>query len=382
MTNAYIPKSGRIGPLTIYDMVRVEGRTIVITQQPHQPAIDFSRMRVNGHKPVEIYSHTRIEPATTLYYDLDTPSVEISYLDWKSEVEINEFKPTEFLLVSGTLCKDDVLQAPDWIDYHRKHGVQHFLIYYNDSLNAGLLAKFEGAPVTFVEWSLPWSIPNHDGASQRGSEFVSVHGCQPPALAHMFHVTGRRAEWLFNHDLDEFAVSDRPLIHLLKGDVMMLSRQNVWIEGLNPLDRRTWHLSQAKADGAESAPKYAGKPLRVRTPRVHDCVDRGLWVENSKKAHLMHLVQCSGSPKEKINFTRPVKTAAMHPLAATLGDQAARQRASGSHFPNGKQAVHSSANSWSLAMSLFRNHGWRAAFFLMAKPWRALANCLARARKS
>ena len=111
-----------------------------------------------------------------------------------------------------TLVHNDAHILPEWMEYHRGLGVEHFYIYDNGSSDN--LTEVLGDHATLIPWEHPYyydapALPNPD-------QYGSIHGlgCQIPHQIHALYKYGPSCLWLGFIDDDEY-INAPPLAELL-----------------------------------------------------------------------------------------------------------------------------------------------------------------------
>jgi len=139
-------------------------------------------------------------------------------------------------------------RLPEWIEYHRMLGVEHFYIYDHDSVEAGyppLRSYVESGVVSYVWWPLP-------GGRNEQSSFV-----KRVAMNHCLYKYGRYNEWIAYFDIDEFC---QPLGYT---DIPAFLEQFADLEEYpGGIHCRSWLFGGPQATG--EAPPARGKLLLER----------------------------------------------------------------------------------------------------------------------
>lgn len=100
----------------------------------------------------------------------------------------------EIYLSVAAIAKNEGTYIKEWIDFHKNFGVEHFLIYDNDSTDntRDILAPYiRSGLVTCIPW--PW--------------FLRTHNPQSLAYAHALAMLSGVSRWVAFVDLDEFLFS-------------------------------------------------------------------------------------------------------------------------------------------------------------------------------
>lgn len=144
--------------------------------------------------------------------------------------------PKRRYLTVAALMKDEHELLPDWIEYHRVIGVDHFVLYDNRSVHRGrvrqVLRPYISAGIaTLIDWDYPYRY----GWSTRSWLF-----CHRGQMHHALYKYGQWTKWLLLIDLDEYVypvVPDRmSILPLLREyddrpDVAALQFSMIWFGG-------------------------------------------------------------------------------------------------------------------------------------------------------
>lgn len=111
-----------------------------------------------------------------------------------------------------TIFRDDAAYLPEWIDFHRKQGVDHFYLYDNLSNDdpKHILRKYiKGGSVTLIDWPRESTCEADWGPIQTG------------AYMNCINKYGNKSKWIAFLDSDEFLFSPtgedlRRLLNLYK----------------------------------------------------------------------------------------------------------------------------------------------------------------------
>jgi len=183
--------------------------------------------------------------------------VTIQYRDiWKAFVLRKEtLRPCALSMF--TLFRRDAYLLESWIDYYRLKGVEQFYLYYNGPLREirKWMERFQGQPVSFIEWSYRHRIRNYDRTKLVAPDLAkNHHHAQVTAIQDCIHRYGPLTEWLAMFDLDEYVLCDD-----LRGFTARFdpgTTHSIWFSGV-------W----AEADGVDKH-RLTWPDLRQSTIRV------------------------------------------------------------------------------------------------------------------
>lgn len=88
------------------------------------------------------------------------------------------------------MFQDEAAYLSEWLDFHRRCGVEHFFLYNNasrDDFARVLQPWVEAGKVTVIDWDIPFA-----------------KGAQERAYCHCLETFGARARWIAFLDIDEF----------------------------------------------------------------------------------------------------------------------------------------------------------------------------------
>ena len=116
-------------------------------------------------------------------------------------VEFNRIKQSYILyykrfnkiydIVHTTLFKDDGYLVNKFINYHESQGIEHFFIYYNNTLDN--LKAITKPDITYIEWAFPYKDNNNRNITQ------------PAQINHALYKYGKPlSKYLLLTDLDEY----------------------------------------------------------------------------------------------------------------------------------------------------------------------------------
>lgn len=96
------------------------------------------------------------------------------------------------------IFRDDAKYIPEWIDFHRKQGVDHFYLFdnlSNDNPKHILRKYIKGGSVTLIDWPFESTCESDWGPIQHS------------AYMHCINHYGRKSKWIAFLDTDEFLFS-------------------------------------------------------------------------------------------------------------------------------------------------------------------------------
>ena len=167
-------------------------------------------------------------------------------------------------IIFTTLFYHNPFMVVPWVEYHKKIGVDHFLLYY-DGLLGDLSKKYPDVYekileycdediVTLIEWDI------HDSNSWRNNlnDELNVVDIENRLWErhryHQFHDTllkyGHHTKWVGNFDLDEFFIMEKYcsikefLSEYEKEEVSHLRMKNNWalLDGMSSLDYKKFNI--------------------------------------------------------------------------------------------------------------------------------------------
>lgn len=144
---------------------------LIIHAQDELYVIKYNIYNVNNDGNINVnVEFNRIKKSYTLYYK-----------------RFNKI----YNIVHTTLFKDDGYLLNKFIKYHENQGVEHFFIYYNNTLNN--LKAITKDNITYIEWAFPYRDSNNRCITQ------------PAQLNHALYKYGKLlSKYLLLSDLDEY----------------------------------------------------------------------------------------------------------------------------------------------------------------------------------
>ena len=190
-----------------------------------------------------------------------------------------------YRLSVGTIFKNEAEWLPEFLDYHRRLGVDHFYLYNNGSQDHYLevLAPYvESGIVELIDWLpgvAPWTDPSAISSTQWvGYQLTAYEDCIKRAIGD--------SQWLAIIDVDEFIVP----MHGKESFERLLRDAKPELGGISMRWRcfgtsRVWEVSHNKllqtltfraSDSSKKAPNWLTKciyrPEAVQLCRVHDAI--------------------------------------------------------------------------------------------------------------
>jgi hypothetical protein len=187
------------------------------------------------------------------YDEDDTPSKKLGHIflannpDWlgldkievfvngesKGIVEKTPIGPRNRLTACTLFAKRDVSLIPTWIEYYKKRGVEHFYLYFNDSLDSCVLPEIEG--VTYMEWPFIFWIDDQIGGSICG--LITF-------LNDFLYWSKHFSDYILFCDLDEFIetkqfnLSENKLCYAFMNKHVHLNNPVPFLETSEPIENR------------------------------------------------------------------------------------------------------------------------------------------------
>lgn len=174
----------------------------------------------------------------TLLFIYDDNSININkklfiqvFFDGKEySKEIEKMVNTEksnFLCLT-TLFKDDYNLFPNFYEFYKRQGVQHFFMYYNGLLNNEIKKIFNYKDVTLIEWNFRYWNP---------STYKYLHHAQLGQMHHALYKYGKdNYKYMIFNDLDEYLfIPDIKLVEYIKLNTNknIFVFENIWAKPRN-----------------------------------------------------------------------------------------------------------------------------------------------------
>lgn len=154
----------------------------------------------DSNEPALIYVYDYISPpnsvikVTIKLINRMVKSYGLRHIYTKSNVNANT-KENHFLALT-TLFKYDYYLFPLFYNYYKKHGVQHFYMYYNSIITPEIKALFDKPDVTLIEWGFHYWNPT-------GIKYS--HHAQMGQMHHALYRYGKDVyDYMIFCDLDEY----------------------------------------------------------------------------------------------------------------------------------------------------------------------------------
>ncbi|VEU41049.1 unnamed protein product [Pseudo-nitzschia multistriata] len=147
-----------------------------------------------------------VEPSI-FFYDLEQP-LECDRLEEQEKSEVHEKnKIGACLRFKGDYDRSIV---PQWIEYHRLIGVEHFWVYVNEEWN--LSGLFNQSYITYIPFNFNWAENNH--SSHFPHHYIDVKkneiSQEPAQSACIYNARKYGYDWIITTDVDEY-------VHVPKG---------------------------------------------------------------------------------------------------------------------------------------------------------------------
>jgi len=169
----------------------------------------------------------------TLIFIYDDNSIDISkklfiqvFFDGKEyskEIEKIVNKEKSNFLCLTTLFKDDYNLFPNFYNYYKRQGVQHFFMYYNGLLNNKIKEIFNYTDVTLIEWNFRYWNPK---------KYKYHHHAQLGQMHHALYKYGKdNYEYMIFNDLDEYLfIPNIKLVEYIKlnTNINVFGFKNIW----------------------------------------------------------------------------------------------------------------------------------------------------------
>ena len=169
----------------------------------------------------------------TLIFIYDDNSIDISkklfiqvFFDGKEyskEIEKIVNKEKSNFLCLTTLFKDDYNLFPNFYNYYKRQGVQHFFMYYNGLLNNKIKEIFNYKDVTLIEWNFRYWNPK---------KYKYRHHAQLGQMHHALYKYGKdNYEYMIFNDLDEYLfIPNIKLVEYIKlnTNINVFGFKNIW----------------------------------------------------------------------------------------------------------------------------------------------------------
>jgi len=179
----------------LVDSAHREDVLLIGPRHPVKPA-DMACWFLHSGRSTNAFPWGPVSPGTDLFLRCPVPDEELDALDAgtipyisftmqrdrtrpRTVVRVTRPRPAEarrhYVSVHATI-HGDVDRLPEWIEYHRMLGVEHFYIYDHDSAEAGyapLRSYIDGGVVSYVWWPLPGGRNERSSSVQR----VSMNHC-------------------------------------------------------------------------------------------------------------------------------------------------------------------------------------------------------------
>ena len=163
----------------IYDIFHNDRNQVVIVAPSERPPYDVHMVGPDGQKRVFErrqcpHNHTYIFLLTADYEN--TVTLYIDGTTW--ETPVNKYPVFGDEIVMATLVKDEDEYVPAWIQFHRKLGVQRFIIYDNSdrgTLGEVLKAYIRTGVVVLIRWPYPYMLPKSGISGQTTQQNHAIY---------------------------------------------------------------------------------------------------------------------------------------------------------------------------------------------------------------
>lgn len=184
--------------------------------------------------------------------------------EYSKEIEkiVNKEK-SDFLCLT-TLFKDDYNLFPNFYEFYKRQGVQHFFMYYNGLLNNKIKEIFNYKDVTLIEWNFRYWNP-------KGYKYG--HHAQLGQMHHALYKYGKdNYEYMIFNDLDEYLfIPDIKLVEYIKlnTNINIFGFRNIWAKTKNNIKKIEENLYISEALNFPRRSKCIYKVSSIETLNIH-----------------------------------------------------------------------------------------------------------------
>lgn len=211
--------------------------------------------------------------------------------EYSKEIEkiVNEEK-SNFLCLT-TLFKDDYNLFPNFYNYYKRQGVQHFFMYYNGLLNNKIKEIFNYKDVTLIEWNFRYRNPE---------KYKYIHHAQLGQMHHALYKYGKdNYEYMIFNDLDEYLfIPNIKLVDYIKlnTNINIFMFKNIWATTKHneKIIQEDLEISDKSCKVGERS-KCIYMVSSIETINIHSCDQ---MLENKKQI-------CDNYMYHFYNWTRP-----------------------------------------------------------------------------
>ena len=143
--------------------------------------------------------------------------------EYSKEIEKIVNKEKSNFLCLTTLFSNDYNLFPNFYDYYKRQGVQHFFMYYNGLLNNKIKEIFNYKDVTLIEWNFRYWNPE---------KYKYRHHAQLGQMHHALYKYGKdNYEYMIFNDLDEYLFIPKiKLVEYIKfnTNINVFGFKNIW----------------------------------------------------------------------------------------------------------------------------------------------------------
>lgn len=184
--------------------------------------------------------------------------------EYSKEIEkiVNKEK-SDFLCLT-TLFKNDYNLFPNFYDYYKRQGVQHFFMYYNGLLNNKIKEIFNYKDVTLIEWNFRYWNPK---------KYKYRHHAQLGQMHHALYKYGKdNYEYMIFNDLDEYLfIPNIKLVDYIKlnTNINIFGFKNIWAKTKNNIKKFEENLYISEALNFMNRSKCIYKVSSIETINIH-----------------------------------------------------------------------------------------------------------------
>jgi len=184
--------------------------------------------------------------------------------EYSKEIEkiVNKEK-SDFLCLT-TLFKNDYNLFPNFYEFYKRQGVQHFFMYYNGLLNNEIKKIFNYKDVTLIEWNFRyWNSSIHK--YQHHAQLGQIH--------HALYKYGKdNYEYMIFNDLDEYLfIPDIKLVEYIRlnTNINIFGFKNIWAKTKNNIKKIEENLYISEALKFMNRSKCIYKVSSIETINIH-----------------------------------------------------------------------------------------------------------------
>jgi hypothetical protein len=164
--------------------------------------IDTQLIEINCNYTFTIKSNNKYKSLNILILtnndikSYETVEIVVKYLCFTKNFNLTNviIDSKNYNIVQSTLFKHDYYLLNKFVEYHIKHGVEHFYLYYNEDISKLNSYSFKYKDIcTFIEWNYEYYYPNFPD-----------HSAQPAQLNHILLKYGKLTNYILYTDLDEY----------------------------------------------------------------------------------------------------------------------------------------------------------------------------------